>query len=180
MTTPREMTGPELLAIADEALPEVVRQAELKMEQALQMALAGDQRASALAAAYGAVSAGLVAAAGTLGAIDHARTPLVTGLAIGAVLFLIAACICAGACRAISFYAAGNEPASIWMSANNLIGMNRLYCRELDVRLKRNAAVLQRTGRWTNWGQAVAVAAPFAGIAAYVAVSAYPGLLCFL
>ena len=180
MTALREMTGPELLAIVDEAVPEVIRQAELKMQQALQMALAGDQRASALTAAYGAVAAGLLAAAGTLGAMGHARAPLGAGLATGAALFLIAACVCAGGGRAIAFYVAGNDPASVWMSANNLLGMSRLYCRELDLRLKRNAAVLARTGRWTNWGQAIAAAAPLAGLAVYLVVSAQPNLLGLL
>jgi len=180
MTAAREMTDPELLAIADEALPEVVRQAELKMGQTLTIALAALQRASGLAAAFGAASAGLLAAAGAMEVLAPAKQPLIAGLTIGAALFLIAASLCAAACTSCAYYAAGNEPASVWMSANNLTGMNRHYCRELDLRLKRHAGVLARTSRWTNWGQAVAVAAPFTAVAAYLLASAHPGLFSCL
>jgi hypothetical protein len=180
MAASREMTDAELLAIADEAVAEVVRQAELKMDQALTMALAADQRASSLGATYGAVSAGLLAAAGTLDAIDHAKVPLVAGLAVAAAVFFAATCVCAWACRPISYFSAGNDPASVVMSADNVIGMNRLYCRELDVRLRKNAAVLARTGRWTTRAQLVAVIAPLFGIATYGLAMGCPCLFAFL
>jgi hypothetical protein len=180
MKKPEEMNDADLRALPDDALDEIIRQAEAKMGQIVAMALAADQRASSVGAAYGAISAGLLAAAGTLDTIEHVNLPIIAGLVVAAFCFFLSTCSCFWACRPINFYAVGNNPDSQVPAANDIHWLKRYYCREIDMRLQSNAAVLSRTGRWTLLGQAVAIGAVIAGGAAYFIAIAHPCLFSFL
>ena len=121
------------------------------MGQIVAMALAADQRASSVGAAYGAVSAGLLAAAGTLDAIEHANVPIIAGLVVAAFGFFLGTCSCFWACRPIDFYAVGNNPDSQVPTASDIYWLKRYYCREIDMRLQSNAAVLSQQAGGRCW-----------------------------
>jgi hypothetical protein len=176
MFKPPEISNAELAKIKPAALPEISRQAELKMEQILQTALASDQRASALSATYGAVAAGLIAAAAALDAIEHIEGAIVPALGIAAFGFFVATCLCAWACKPVLFFVSGNSPVSVLPTGADPDWMLRYYCRELDVRIAHNERKLARTAWWTTAAQAVTLASPVLSAAYYLAVS-HPALL---
>lgn len=154
--------------IEDKVAAELLRLAEMRQEAIFRAALGMDQRASVLAAGLVA-SAGAVVAAGltvTDGALRAAAI-------FAAVFLVVAAGLCAFACRPQIFHFPGVQPTE-WSRdggaflGNNLRDLQVAAAAEMDEQMRENEAKQAANGRLLRAGMLVAAASPAAALLTFL------------
>jgi hypothetical protein len=160
--TPPAKLDPALLIPTDPlVLDEIIRQAELRMQAQLQLAVAADARSGLVARVQGAASAALVAVAAQTGPASLAFAPAIAAavvLGAGTVLAAVAS-------RPVSFGYPGAHPGD-WLEdikqGTSLLQARAETAALLDKYLRLNETVMTNNNRWATWSIICLMAAPVA------------------
>jgi len=140
-----------------EAVAEIVRLGEIKLEDMLATALASDSRAINQASIFAALAAGLFAAAIAVAQMTGHAAHLVAAPAIAAVIVLVASFIARQAASPVDFYGRGYTPAKLSPYADNLDQLRRSVAFDLDCRIRDNAAHMAKSAKLLGISFQVAV-----------------------
>jgi len=165
---------------SEEAAREVVRETEAFLGAQLTLAVAADQRSSSMASIFTAAGAGLIVGLIALASTNDARDPSALGIYLGggfaSLLFLVAAIRCVYAALPVGFQVPGNVAES-WKA--DIENGRSLRCalgeqaENYDGKIAANDKVLKHNAALFKSGAIIAVWAPVAGAAIWLAV-----LLC--
>jgi hypothetical protein len=154
--------------VSDNIVKEVHRQAELCLQQTVQIAVAADQRASTLTGILGAGAIALLVASGNMLSAQTPKTALVAAAITAAIVLYLAALRCAQAARSTDYFLAGYEPR-FWVGAtSDEVWMLRFAAEDLQRRIDANRATLEVSSKMLTQGRSIALLAVPAGLAAYL------------
>ena len=147
-------------ALSPDAAAEIQRQGEKMLSDMLMTACAGDARASALASAFAAVSAGILGLIAVLLDKESITPGTLLALGVGELGFLLASLACIHAAKPIKFFFSGNEPQMLYdaaISASTEAWLAKSSIRSIQRRIDFNKIQMKKSGSWTQWGQRTAV-----------------------
>jgi hypothetical protein len=156
----------ELTTSSGVPLAELHRQAELFLTSTVQLGVAMDAKAAAVAAGLGAVSAGLMAALVAIASDAHVSTCAILAAAISAICLFAGACCATYAASAVDYYVPGYEPRKLAKAAIDEDQLLRDSLEDIQMRIDSNKAVIEKVARWFNRGILLGLMALPAGIAA--------------
>lgn len=154
--------------IPDDSVRELLRQAELLLDNTLRVAVAADQRAVMLAGVFGGAAVALLAAVAAVLSGTAPRMPLVAAGGTSAVLFLAAALACAVSAQPARFHVGGYEPRKLIASASDHVWILRYVCEQTQDDITFNRGALDRAAAWVRAGLWLGLAAALAGPAAFL------------
>lgn len=155
--------------IKDSAVKEIVRLAELQLSDLLAASLSADQRAVTQAGILTGFGAALLAAAAAVA--DSAHATAWSALVAGAGM-IVAALISGVAAKPIDYRASGHDPKNLLGAARDEARMLQFLAEELQVRIEKNRAVLERTATCTSVAYNCALASIACSIGVFLAFSA--------
>jgi len=149
------------------AVDDVLRLGEATLAGTVQIAVAADQRATAMAGIFGAGFVALLAVAAAIATNQRYMPSLFfAALTTAAGLFAAAVC-CAWAARPSDFFLGGYEPRHFRKSAGNVVWMKRYACEDVQKRIDANARSLEKGAKFVLAGAATAFMSPVAGAIAF-------------
>ena len=147
-------------------IQEALRQADLRIENQVRLAISADQRAAVLAAIYTAASTVLAAGIITMVADGHIIWPIITGGGIAAVLFFIGAASCIYTSRPVNFHVAGNDPKNWYNDINEgkdlKVALGEV-AQHLQEGISENRKIIERNAKFYWAGARLGIAAPLVG-----------------
>jgi hypothetical protein len=158
---------------------EIVREGTVYLDGQLKIATSADARASGLAgmftAAATALTAGVVIAIfNSAGNQLPARLPMMLGGATAAIFFLSAAVLCITAIRPVNFWLPGLAPEN-WetdvtsgRALDDCLGERAQHIQE---QIAENLKTIASNASLFKWGARLGIAAPFAGVMAWLLAS---------
>jgi hypothetical protein len=156
-----------------ELVREILREAELKLQAQLSLAIAADQRSSVMASFFSVAAAAIAAGLITLASAEHSSDtgPIYAGGAISILLLIIGAALCIWAARPADFSVPGSEPDK-WYDEVKLkrdlkvrLGEQAENCQEM---IEENDKVLSTNARFFAAGAATGITSPLAGAIIWV------------
>ncbi len=154
-------------SLPNNAVDEVLRLGEATLTGTVQIAVAADQRATAMAGIFGAGFVALLAVAAAI-ATNERYTPSLffAALTTATGLFVAAVC-CAWAARPNDFFVGGYEPRHIMKSTGDVVWMKRYACEDVQKRIDANARSLEKGAKLVIAGAVIAFLSPVAGGVAF-------------
>lgn len=158
--------------VSDSAVKEFHRLAEVCLQGTVQLAIAADQRATALTGIFGAAAAGLLITGANLFAGGHSHPSVIAALGVAILILFIAAICCSQASKPVDFHVAGYEPKRLAASAiADDLTMLRYSAEDIQSRIDANRNALSRAARLLTVGRRTAVAALPAAILVFAVIS---------
>lgn len=157
--------------MADDAIPELLREGEQCLLGTVQLALAADQRGTTITGVFGAGAVALLAGAAT---IAEGQQSLLSAFLSAATVLFTAALLTAWSARPVDFYVPGYEPRLLSQCGGDLNWMLRCSSADVQNRIDQNRRVLIRASRHFNAGIILAAVSPFSGIAGYLLTNSLP------
>jgi hypothetical protein len=162
---------PDFSEVPASVINEIVRNGETCLQGTVQLAIAADQRASAMAGIFGAGAVALLATAATVKASNLDDPALAWASLVTAAALFVAALLCAWSARPIDFHVAGYEPVKLAKCDGDEIWMKRYASEDIQIRIDANRTALVRGAAIMTKGAIIAAVSPFLGIASYIAVN---------
>jgi hypothetical protein len=156
--------------VPEHTVREILRLGETYLDSTLKVAIAADQRATALMGIYGAVGVALLVSAATIGTRTQPDVSLIVSLGIVAFLLLVAGLICGRAGRPIDFYISGYEPKKIIKSSSHELWMLRYVCEDVQRRIDSNRQSLEKSSVLIFSSFIISGFAVIAGVVAFFCV----------
>jgi hypothetical protein len=150
--------------VSPDGVKELHKQAETCLAGTVQLAIAGDQRATTMAGIFGAGAVALLAAIATVLAASSPFIPFIGGAATIALCLFAAAVTSGMAAVPTDFHVGGYEPKRFVRSATDIEWMLRYATEDMQDRIEFNRLVLERSSRLLRVGMAFAVGAIPLGI----------------
>lgn len=152
--------------VPGDAVEEFLRQGQECLAGTMQLAIASDQRAIAMAGIFGAGFIALLATAAAIFTGDRQNVSLFfacVGTAIG--LFL-ASFICAWAARPTDFFVGGYEPRHLSKAVSDPVWMKRYAAEDVQRRIDANGKCLKSASKCVTIGALLALISPLLGLLA--------------
>jgi len=124
--------------VPDQSVDEFLRQGQECLAGTIQLAIASDQRATAMAGIYGAASIALLAAGAAIITGNIPNLPLLFSFLSTAGFLFIASLVCAWAARPIDFFVSGYEPRKLLRSTPDPNWMKRYVAEDTQQRIDAN------------------------------------------
>jgi hypothetical protein len=154
--------------ISDDAVEDMLHLGQECLSGTVQLALAADQRATALAGMFGGGFVALLATAAAVLTSEHLEISLFVACLTSAVGFFLAAVLCAWAAKPTDFYVGGYEPKLLAKSAEQPVWMKRYATEDMQRRIDSNRLCLVAASRKVAWGAIIAFLAPLSGFAVFL------------
>jgi uncharacterized membrane protein YgcG len=126
---------------------EVVRLAELQLEDILAVATSNDARAASWGSAMSAVSAGMLAAAGALIAVASPDWRVCAALIGSSIMFMVAAGVAIWSGGPVEFSVRGFSPENLASRQATLLDLAKWTANDANIRIQRNQKALARSGK---------------------------------
>ncbi len=152
--------------VPDGTVEELLRQGQECLAGTVQLAIASDQRATALAGIFGAGFVALLATGAAIFTGDHYNASLFFACISTAMALFAASFICAWAARPTDFYLGGYEPRHLSKSSSDLSWMKRYASEDVQQRINANGRRLKSASRCVAIGALLALISPGAGLLA--------------
>lgn len=153
--------------ISDDAVEDMFSLGQECLLGTVQLALAADQRATALAGMFGGGFVALLATAAAVLTSEHLENSLFVACITAAVGFFLAAVLCAWASKPTNFYVGGYEPKLLVKSAEQPLWMKRYATEDIQRRIDSNRRCLVAASRKVACGTVIAFLAPLCGFAVF-------------
>jgi hypothetical protein len=145
------------------ATDEVLRLGEATLAGTVQLAVAADQRATAMAGIFGAGFVALLAVAAAVATNERYMASLLSAALTTAAGLFMAAVFSAWAARPNDFFVGGYEPRKIMKSAGNVVWMKRYACEDVQKRIDANRSSLENGAKFVRAGAVIALLSPVLG-----------------
>jgi hypothetical protein len=174
----RRMTSQSVLSVSEidwddipeHTVREILRLGETYLDSTLKVAIAADQRATALMGIYGAVGVALLVSAATIGTRTQPDVSLIASLSVVSFLLLISGLICGRAGRPVDFYISGYEPKKIVKSSADDLWLLRYVCDDVQRRIDSNRQSLEKSSILILSSFIISGVSVVAGIAVFLLV----------
>lgn len=163
-------TRPDFSEISKSVIDEVFQNGQTCLQGTVQLAIAADQRATALAGIFIAGAVALLATAATVKASSLDDPAFAWASLVTAAVLFLAALISGWSARPIDFHVAGYEPAKLAICDGDDVWMKRYACEDIQVRIDENRSSLERRAKILTRGAIIAALSPILGIASYLMV----------
>jgi len=154
---------PDFSDLPVDATDEVLRLGEATLAGTVQLAVAADQRATAMAGIFGAGFVALLAVAAAVVTNERYTPSLFFAALTTAAGLFVAAVYCALAARPSDFFVGGYEPRKIMKSTGNVVWMKRYVCEDVQKRIDANRRSLEKGANSVLTGAVIALLSPLAG-----------------
>lgn len=158
--------------VSDEATREMMRLAELQLNDLLAASLAADQRATNQCGVLAGFGAALLTAAATLWLADEQQANASISALTAGVGMLVAAFISALAARPTAYMASGYEPRKLISVARDASEMLKGVIEDMQMRITHNRASLETSARLTGAATGCAFASIVVAAIIFVALQA--------
>jgi hypothetical protein len=158
-----------LLTAPDEAVDELLRQAEECLSGTIQLGLAADQRATTMTGILGAAAVALLAAAAATATGNASLKPLILPFTVSATGLFVAALVCAWSCRPTNFFIGGYEPRLLAQrSDDGQVGLRRHAIVDTQMKIGKNRNSLNTASKAYNISLLIGGISPFLGITIFL------------
>ena len=154
--------------IPNDSVEEFLRQGQECLAGTIQLAIASDQRATAMAGMFGAGFVALLATAAAIVTGEDPNYRLFFGCIGTSLGLFLASFVCAWAARPIDFFVSGYEPRHLVKSTTDLQWMMRYTAEDVQRRIDSNRTCLQLASKNVTFGALLAFLSPIFGLTALV------------
>lgn len=154
-------------SIPNDSVDEILQQGQDCLSGTIQLAIASDQRATAMASIFGAGFVALLATAAAIFGGSTFNEPLFYACLTTSSALFIASFICAWAARPIDFFVGGYEPRYLIKSAGDSSWMKKYAAEDVQKRIDANRKCLSKSSKCVTIGATIALVAPLLGLLAF-------------
>ena len=150
--------------VPNKSVDEILRQGQECLAGTIQLAIASDQRATAMAGIFGAGFVALLATSAAIFTGEKYNEALLYSCLITSSGLFFASFICAWAARPIDFFVCGYEPRHLIKSARDLTWLKRYAAEDVHMRIDKNTECLKLAAKWVKIGATTALLSPILGL----------------
>ena len=150
-------------SVPDKSVDEILLQGQECLAGTIQLAIASDQRATAMVGVFGAGFVALLATSAVIVTGEKYNEALLYACLITSFGLFFASVFCAWAAKPVDFFVSGYEPRHLIKSASDLVWLKRYAAEDVQVRIDSNSKYLILAGDWVQLGAKTAFCSPVLG-----------------